>query len=94
MGKSIEQFNSTKKSRFSETDKHVLTTAVVVSATFITMWTPYTIMVIYEAISGKPAPAIVDAVAANLALLNSALNPVQLLILDKRLQGVFKAFIQ
>ncbi|KAJ3270750.1 hypothetical protein HDV01_007442 [Terramyces sp. JEL0728] len=70
-----------------EKEKVLLIKSIIISGTFITCWSPYLIVIVYSLVSGLPAPAFWDSLVSIFALCNSAVNPVLLFTLDKRIRG-------
>jgi hypothetical protein len=80
-----------KKETMSKQEKMLLTKAILLTMSFLTMWTPYFLKIIAEMIMKVPAPPIVDHICNFGAAGNSMMNSFLLLSLDFRIKNKVKA---
>ncbi|KAJ3320560.1 hypothetical protein HDV06_005183 [Boothiomyces sp. JEL0866] len=76
-----------QKESSRDKEKVLLIKSIIISGTFIFCWSPYLVVIIYSLASGLPAPLFWDSLVSLCALCNSAVNPVLLFTLDKRIRG-------
>ncbi|KAJ3312690.1 hypothetical protein HDV04_002834 [Boothiomyces sp. JEL0838] len=76
-----------QKESSRDKEKVLLIKSIIISGTFIFCWSPYLVVIIYSLASGLPAPLFWDSLVSLCALCNSAVNPLLLFTLDKRIRG-------
>jgi hypothetical protein len=80
-----------KKVTMSKQEKMLLTKAILLTMSFLTMWTPYFLKIVAEMIMKVPAPPIIDHICNFGAAGNSMMNSFLLLSLDFRIKNKVKA---
>jgi hypothetical protein len=83
--KSIES-HRTKGTTLSQQERTLLTKALILTLTFMTMWSPYFVKFSIEMITRTPAPPLFDNLCNLGAVSNSFLNCILLFTLDLRIK--------
>ncbi|KAI8908990.1 hypothetical protein EDD86DRAFT_206623 [Gorgonomyces haynaldii] len=75
-------------------ERRLLIKCIAVSGVYVFFWSPYTIKILVEVITGKPLEVSLDIFCHCFALLNSALNPVVLYVFDARIRTNINQFLR
>ncbi|KAJ3318892.1 hypothetical protein HDV06_006944 [Boothiomyces sp. JEL0866] len=83
----IQQNNQTKsKKKLSDREKQLIKKAVVICLTYIFCWTPLALVIVYEEVTLKVVDPNLDAFCGLMTVMNGALNPYLLIIMDGRIK--------
>jgi hypothetical protein len=75
------QSGNVQEDKLKAMEKRILITSVIYIAVYVSCWSPYAAMILYEVFTHTPCPALIHSCVACLGALSSLLNPICLLSL-------------